>query len=197
MDGDKNTDKVSEGTPDENESKPDTGTSPEQDTPTAFYKSKAEEAESRAKGLEKELEQARYTLAQKRIENKDKSPEAPIDPAVIVQQVREQLAQEQVQAFRESLSSRIEDKEELAQVEYFLDNVIKSTGNPENDLILALSLANSQKYQAQTREMSRALATKGKTPDLSSNKVDGNAEVRLSDADKAFIALADSKKKNV
>lgn len=196
----KDTDKAPEGTPEGSESKPDAGTSPEQDTPTAFYKSKYEESESKNKELEKELEQARYTLAQKRIEDKDKPEDkdtpVSVDPAEIAKQVREQLAKEQAEAFRESLPSRIEDKEELAQVEYFLDNVIKPTGNPEHDLAIALSLANGKKYQAQNEEMSRAINNKGKQTDLSSNKVDGDGEAQLSEADKAFIKLADSKKSN-
>lgn len=191
----KDPEETSEG----NESNPDTGTTPEQDSPTAFYKTKAEELEAQLKAKDKELEQARYTLSQKRVENKEKKlEEAPaqnVDAEEIAKKVREQLAEEQSQKFRESLSTRIEDVEELAQVEYFLDNVIKPTGNPEQDLFLARSLANSKKYEAMNSEMARAMGTKGKEADLSSNKVDGDGEAKLTEADKKFIELADSKKK--
>lgn len=182
------------------ESTPDAGTTPEKDSPTAFYKDQATTEKARADSAEKELEKARHALAQKRIEDKDKkevgadpTPAQAVDPTEIAKQVRQQIAEENNQKFRESLPDLIEDKEELAQVEYFLDNVIKHTGNPQQDLALAVSLANGKKYQEVNAEMARAMGTKGKDADLPSNKVDGDGEAKLSSADRAFIAQADKK----
>jgi vacuolar-type H+-ATPase subunit I/STV1 len=186
VDKELNTAPEAEGTPEATDTKPEPGTTPEEES-TSFYKSELEKTKA-------ELEKAKYTLSQKRLEEKEVKDE-------IVKDAPEQLTQEDIDArfeakiaereskkLRESLPTLIEDKDTLAKVEYYLDNRVVPSGKPEEDIQLAMQLANAGKLEVVNGELIRALKTKPKGTDLPGTVSSGDTTKQLSQADKDFLA---------
>lgn len=166
---------------------PEPGTTPEEES-TAFYKSELEKTQ-------KELEQAKYTLNQNRLKEKEESKkETPNEeqPKGMTQEeldayLDQKLAEKESKKFRENLSKIVKDDNTRAKVEYYLDNVVRSTGNPEADLQVALTLAGAERTNSENGELKRALKTKPKGVDLPGTAPSGEESKQLSEADKAFL----------
>jgi len=177
------------GAPTTPDSNPDAGTTPPEES-TAFYKAQLE-------AKEKELAQAQYKLNQERLAKKEvpkeetpkteETPSAGLSPEELDAYMEKKLAEKEATKFRESLPQLVEDDNVRAKVEYYLDNIVKPTGNPEADLSVALTLAQAEKTAVVNKELKRTLNTKAKGVDLPGTAPTEGANIPLSQADKKFL----------
>lgn len=153
---------------------------------TSFYKKQAEETQAK-------LDKAEYTLGQNRLKEKEGKSETPekkegLSDEEIDARFEAKMLERDSKKFRQSLSTVIEDADKRAQVEYYLDNRVTPSGNLEEDLQLAMTLANAGRMETINGELKLALKNKPKGADLPGTQPEGEQGKQLSEADKAFLS---------
>lgn len=141
------------------------------------YKTELETARAELAKKEKELGQARFTLAKRNVEDKkgkdgkifettreDDSDNQDAD-SIIDQRVEAKLAQRDAKDF---LSKHSSNADEVELAKFHLEHSIVPTGNPEADAIAALAIANQKTFLKQKEELKAALLNKNQQNQSSS-----------------------------
>ena len=138
-----------------------------------------------------ELEQAKFTLTKKNIDDKNKQPELPDVTEIVRQEVQKGLSSLQGDILDDELLAITNNPDERDLIRLKYESAINKTGFTRaairNDLLNAKLLANAPKYQTMSKEMAETIRSKkGITPGGSSSNQDPAGGVQVDDLKKHF-----------
>lgn len=156
------------------------------------YKAELEKAQKDLAGKSKELDQARFTLKKKNIEEKkskvfeseeEEKDSEPDTQAIIQATVQQELNKTKAEEF---LSRNSTNQDEIELARFHLENTIKPSGNPEFDAQAALSIANRGSLIKKNEEMKTAMLNKKQMMSTSGGSSSSQKETTTTDFGKTL-----------